>query len=160
MNPKVVSLPSFTMIGVAARTSNAKEMTGEGVIGKLWGRLATEGFVSKIPNKVDSTIVAAYTDYASDKDGEYTFILGAKVSSNAEVPAGMIATTIPGGRYAVFTSEKGPASKVVVEAWKQIWSVPQTQPGGDRAYKADYELYDERARDPQNTQVDIYVGIK
>jgi predicted transcriptional regulator YdeE len=31
--------------------------------------------------------------------------------------------------------------------------------GGKRAYIADFEVYDERSRDPDNTIVDIYIGI-
>ncbi|PYX32638.1 MAG: AraC family transcriptional regulator [Acidobacteria bacterium] len=159
MNPKVVSQSEFTVVGIAARTSNTREATADGVIGKQWERFMKEGILAKIPNKVDSAVVAVYTDYASDKDGEYTYLLGAKVKSNRDVPEGMVAR-VPAGRYAVFTSEKGPAAQVVVEAWQRIWAVPKSAPGGNRAYKADFEVYDERAADPQNVQVDVYVGIK
>ena len=44
--------------------------------------------------------------------------------------------------------------------WMKIDSLPKTAVGGDRVYRADYEIYDERARDPENLQVDVYVGIK
>ena len=160
MTPRVVQQAAFTVIGTSARTSNAKEMTGDGVIGKLWGRFMHDNWLSKIPNKADKAIVAVYTDYASDHNGEYTYVLGAKVTSDAEVPVGMVAKKIPAGRYAVFTSEKGPAAKVVPEAWMRINSLPKSAVGGDRVYRADFEIYDERASDPQNSQVDVYVGIK
>jgi predicted transcriptional regulator YdeE len=160
MNPKVVQQPGFVVIGIAARTSNAKEMRGDGVIGKFWGRLAQEGFVAKIPNKADHNIVTVYTDYASDKKGEYTFLLGVRVTSDAEVPEGMVAKKIPAGKFAVFTTETGPGAKVVPEMWMKINSLPAAAVGGDRTYRADYELYDERARDPQNLQADVYVGLK
>jgi predicted transcriptional regulator YdeE len=160
MNPKVVQQPGFVVIGIAARTSNAKEMRGDGVIGKFWGRLAQEGFIAKILNKADHNIVAVYMDYASDKNGEYTFLLGARVTSDAEVPEGMVAKKIPAGKFAVFTTETGPGAKVVPEMWMKINSLPVKAVGGDRTYRADYELYDERARDPQNLQADVYVGIK
>lgn len=157
---KVVEQPGFTVIGIAARTSNAKEMTADGVIGKQWGRLMQEGVLTKIPNKADQSIVAVYTDYASDHNGEYTYLLGARVTSDAEVPAGMVAKKILGGQFAVFTSEKGPAPQVVPATWIRVNSLPKSATGGDRAYQADYEVYDERARDPQNLQVDVYVGIQ
>ncbi len=32
--------------------------------------------------------------------------------------------------------------------------------GGERNYITDFEIYDERANDPQNTVLDIYIGIK
>jgi len=128
MNPRVVQQSAFTVVGITARTSNAKEMTPGGVIGKQWAPFMQDGVLAKIPNKADKAIVAVHTDYVSDKDGEYTYVLGASVTSDSEVPAGMVAKKIPAGRYAVFTSEKGAASKVVLEAWVRINSLPSRQP--------------------------------
>jgi len=160
MNPKVLDQDGFTVVGMAARTSNRKEMTSEGIIGKQWARIFQEDVIGKIPNKVDHNIVAVYTDYAGDYNGEYTYLLGVRVSSDATVPAGMVAKKIPSGKFAVFTSEKGPAPKVVPATWLKIASLPKTAVGGDRVYRADYEIYDERAQDPENLQVDVYVGIR
>jgi len=160
MAPRVVQQDGFTVVGISARTTNAEEMTSDGVIGATWGRLFQEGVLGKIPNKADPRIVAVYTDYASDRNGEYTFLLGARVSSDADVPAGMLARKVPAGKYAVFTSEKGPGPKVVPALWMQIASLPQGAVGTDRMYRADFEIYDERAMDPQNLQMDVYVGIR
>jgi predicted transcriptional regulator YdeE len=160
MHPKVTQQAAFTVVGIAIRTSNAREMTADGVIGKQWGRFMTDSLLAKIPHKADTNIVAVYTDYASDHNGEYLSLLGARVNSGADVPADMIAKTIPAGRFAVFTTEKGPAEKVVPQAWMGINSLPKPAVGSDRVYAADYEIYDQRSADPQNAQVDIYVGIK
>ena len=160
MNPRVVENDGFTVIGISARTSNAKEMTPDGAIGRQWMRLFQEGLIAKIPNKADSSIVAVYTDYARDHNGEYTYVLGTRVTSDSDVPAGMVAKKVPGGKFAIFTSEKGPAQQVVPAVWMKINSLPQSSAGGDRVYAADYEVYDERARDPGNLQVDVYVGVK
>jgi len=32
--------------------------------------------------------------------------------------------------------------------------------GGKRAYQADFEVYDQRAQDPKNTSLDIFIGIR
>jgi CubicO group peptidase (beta-lactamase class C family)/predicted transcriptional regulator YdeE len=160
MNPKVVDQDGFTMIGITARTTNAREMTADAAIGKQWMRFFQEGVFGKIPNKADASIIAVYSDYASDHNGEYTYVLGARVTSDAEVPDGMVAKKIPGGKFAMFTSDKGPAPQVVPATWMKINSLPQNAVGGDRLYRADYEIYDERARDPQDLQVDVYVDIK
>jgi predicted transcriptional regulator YdeE len=104
--------------------------------------------------------VAVYTDYESDHSGEYTYLLGARVTSDSDVPAGMVERKIPAGKYAVFTSERGPAPKVVPALWMRINSLPQNAAGADRVYRADFEIYDERAMDPQNLQMDVYVGIR
>jgi predicted transcriptional regulator YdeE len=158
--PKVVAETGFTVVGISTRTTNAKEMSGKGVIPKQWDRFMKERLLSKIPNKVDSNILVVNTDYESDANGAYTYIIGARVSSADDVPPGMVAKKVPAGRYAVFTSEKGIVGKVVPETWRGIWAVPKSAPGGNRAYQADFEVYDQRAADPQNAQVDIYIGIK
>jgi predicted transcriptional regulator YdeE len=159
LNPKMIDQAAFIVVGIAARTANAKEMSGQGVIAHQWGRLFQEGLLNKIPNKADANIIAVYTDYESDSNGAYTFILGAKVNSMDKIPSGMVAHKIPAGKFAVFTTEKGPGSKVVPEAWGRI-NDPQSAAKLNRAYKADFEIYDQRAIDPQNSQVDIYVGVK
>src|SRR5690349_5643950 len=107
MKPRIVEQDGFAMIGIAVRTNNAKEMTPEGVIGKQWGRFMQEGLLEKIPHRADQSIVAVITDYASDKDGDYTQVIGARVLRIEDVPQGMVAKKVPAGRYAVFTSEKG-----------------------------------------------------
>lgn len=160
MDPKIVDQDEFTVVGISARTTNAREMTPQGEIGRMWGRFMQDGVLAKIPNKSDPRIIAVYTDYASDHNGEYTYVLGARVASDADVPAGMIAKKIPAGKYAVFTSEKGAAPKVVPELWMKINSLPQDSVGANRLYRADFEIYDERAMDPQNLQMDVYLGIR
>lgn len=150
-----IALNEVQVIGIEARTGNAKETTADGAIPKQWARFMKEGLLAEIPNKADPAIVALYTDYESDKDGAYTYVLGARVSSVASVPKGMVVRKIPAGRYAVFTSNRGPVSRVVYETWKRIWAAPL-----HRAYRTDFEVYDERAADPQNTEMSIYVGIE
>ena len=60
MSPRVVQQDGFTVIGITARTTNAKEMTPDGVIGKQWMRIFQEGLIAKIPNKADASIIAVY----------------------------------------------------------------------------------------------------
>jgi predicted transcriptional regulator YdeE len=158
---RIVEVKEFSVIGIEARTNNAKEMTNDGVIPKQWGKFFAEGILSKIPNKLDPSIYAVYTDYASDRNGDYTFFIGAKVSETSTIPTGMVVKRVPAGKYAIVTSAKGPVQNVVPQAWQQIWSFEdKSELGGARAYKADFELYDQRSRDPKDSQVDIYVGIK
>jgi predicted transcriptional regulator YdeE len=158
--PRVVEKTGFTVVGISIRTSNANEMSGNGVIPQQWDRFMKEGLLGKVPNKVDSNILAVYTDYESDANGAYTFMIGARVSSAEEVPPGMVAKEVPAGRYAVFISEKGFVGKVVPQTWSRIWAIPKSSPGGNRTYRADFEVYDQRAADPRNAEVDVYVGIE
>ena len=160
MGTQIQQVQGFTVVGVTGRTNNAEEMTSDGIIGKLWGRMMQENLLAKIPNRVDENIIAVYSDYASDHTGDYTYTLGAKVSRDSEIPAGMLAVKATSGKYADFTSERGPASRVVPQLWQKINSLPKGVPGGDRTYQTDFEVYDQRARNPQDSIVDVYVGIR
>jgi predicted transcriptional regulator YdeE len=161
MQPRIVEQHEFQVIGILARTSNSKEMSGQGVIGGQWRKFFKDGILDKIPNKVDSTIYAVYTGYESNRNGEYDFVIGARVSSTADVPPGMIVRKVPKGRYAVVTTAKGPVEQVVPQTWQRVWDLEdRKQLGGTRAYKTDFEVYDERSRDPKNSQVDLRVGGK
>jgi|SRR5580704_4147639 predicted transcriptional regulator YdeE len=160
MNPRSVQQEGFAVVGIAVRTSNAEQMTEARPIGKQWERLFKEGVLAAIPNKADGNILAVYSEYASDKDGEYTYLLGARVTKVENVPVGMTVKNVPAGRYAVFTSERGPVQKVVVEMWRRVWETPKSALGGDRAYKTDFELYDQRAKNPADSVVDLYVAVR
>jgi predicted transcriptional regulator YdeE len=113
----------------------------------------------RIPCKTGPNLYAVYSEYASDHNGEYTFLVGAPVNDGAAAPARMVMRQIPAGKYAVITTEKGPFPKVIPEAWLQIFKL-EDEGKLKRTYRTDFELYDERALNPQNGQVDIYIGVK
>ena len=143
-----VQLEHFPIVGVEIRTSNAREAE----IGRLWERFLKEGLVTRIPDKTDSNLIAFYSNYATDENGEYDFLLGAKVNAVAAIPRGMAVKNAPTSRYAVFRAEAGPPQKVVPELWRRIWAEPRT-PEYSRSYKGDFELY--KGESP----VEIYVAV-
>jgi predicted transcriptional regulator YdeE len=161
MEPKIVEQEEFSVIGIEARTNNSKEMTGAGIIPKQWEKFFKENIPAKIPGRIDSNIVVVYSNYQSDHTGDYDYLIGAKVSDASVVPPGMVVQRVPAGKYAVFTTAAGPVGKVVSEKWQKILDL-ESKSGlcGTRAYKADFEVYDQRSRDPQNSQVDVYIGLK
>lgn len=160
MNLVKLHVDAFTVVGIETRTSNPREMAGEGTIGKLWMRMREENLLSRIPKRVDARVVAVYSGYESDKDGPYTYLLGAKVSSAREIPIGMVARKVESGTYAMFTAAGGPPPQMVVDLWKRIWSLEK--PGQiHRAYKTDFEVYyGGLSEDRANTHVDVYVGLE
>lgn len=121
--PKLVHQEEFSVVGVEARTSAERELSGEGEIPGLWEDFYHKRILEKIPNKADPNIYALYTDYSHDRMGEYTVVIGARVKDKSEVPAGMVLKTVPGGQYAVLTSEKGPAESVIPAAWQKVWAL-------------------------------------
>src|SRR5277367_6083013 len=106
---KVEEQKAFHVIGLAVRTNNKAEATGQGEIPKLWQRSMQQGTANKIPNRADQNLIVVNTDYESDQNGEYTYLIGARVTSTADVPAGLTLKEIPAGLYALLESEKGPA---------------------------------------------------
>jgi predicted transcriptional regulator YdeE len=79
--------------------------------------------------------------------------------NGASAPEGMVARHLQAQHYVVLTSNRGPLPEVVPETWRELWHL-EDQGKLKRAYQADFEIYDQRAQDPHNGQVDIYVGMK
>src|SRR5439155_7920616 len=122
-NIRIVEIPGFTVVGIEARTHNAKEATADGIIGRQWHRFIDDAMADRIPDKSDSNLYAVYSEYASDHDGEYTFTVGAPVKAQVAVPGGMVRKLIVAGKYAVITTQKGPFPKVIPEAWLEIFKL-------------------------------------
>jgi predicted transcriptional regulator YdeE len=152
---EIVELPAFDMIGIEARTSFQKEHEGAGTFEKQWGRVHRETVISSIPNRADNEVLSLYTDYESDLYGEYTFVIGARVTSTDTVPEGMVARHVPAANYCVFTSDRGPIGEIVIDTWKKIWESDCA-----RSYRYDFEVYGANASDPAASVVDIYVGTR
>lgn len=159
VKPKPTEQSAFEVVGIEVRTNNSQESTGDGAIAKQWQRLFMENVLSRIPDRIDQSIVAVYTNYASDWNGDYTYILGARVLPGTKPPDGMVSQNVPAGRYVEFISARGPSPQVVPDMWKQVWMHFQVPGNPPRAYGADYEVYDDMA-DPNNVQVKLFIGVK
>jgi predicted transcriptional regulator YdeE len=157
---KIEQQDSFCVAGFSTRTNNAAEASGKGKIGPLWQRWFAENLAAQIPNRVGNDVLAVYSDYASDEKGDYTYMLGARVSSIDNLPEGLTYRKIAAGPYAVFTTENGPVTQVVPAVWQKVWALPASEMGGKRAFLTDFEVYDQRAANPLHSQVDIHIGIK
>ncbi len=161
MKPKIIEKEAIKIIGIEVRTNNKVEMSGQGKISQQWKTFYKEKVLSQIPKKKNPDLVlAVYTDYESDMNGEFSFIIGTEVTDDAEVPEGLTSRRIPSSKYALFSSEKGPIPDIIISIWKHIWSLKPNDIGGNRAYKTDFELYDERSKNPKNAQVDVYLSIQ
>jgi predicted transcriptional regulator YdeE len=156
---KQTSVTAFTVIGIEARTDNAKESTSNGIIPKQWQRFFNEGMPSKIPDATGPVFYAVYSNYSSDHNGEYAYLVGQRVKDGSAAPDGMVARQVLAGEYAVFTTEVGAFAKVIPDAWQCIFKLEE-EGKIKRAYKMDFEVYDQRAQNPQNGQIDIYIGLK
>lgn len=159
-HPVIHSEDSFYVAGFRARTNNASEASGHGVIGQLWQDFYQKNLAAQIPHRIGADTIVVYSDYASDEKGDYTYLLGARVSSIENLPSGMSYRKIVSGKYAVLTTDRGPVTDVVPAEWKKIWQMRPEDMGGKRAFLTDYEVYDQRAADPQNARVEFHIGIR
>jgi len=161
MKKQVLHLPELTLIGISGRTNNKNENTPETAkILPIVQRYFHQTLADKIPNRVKPAITyCVYTDYASDEFGDYTYFIGEAVHENADAPEGFSKIIIPAQTYAKFTNGPGTMPDVCTNAWKEIWSMSSETLGGQRAYRADFEIYDERAQNHHQVELDIYIGI-
>jgi len=149
-----MQIESFYVIGIDVRTTN---QNGQAALdlGVLWGRFFAQGVMDQIPDKVGSDIYAVYTDYEGDHTKPYTAVIGARVASLQHIPAGMVGKSIPAGRYELFTAKGNLHQGAVGGEWVKIWKMPL-----HRTYGADFEVYGPRASNPQDAEVDIFVGVE
>ena len=148
-----VIIKEFTVVGISVRTTNENGQSAKD-IGELWNRFMTEGILDKIPNKADGTIYSIYTDYESDHTKPYTTIMGCKVDKLGTIPDGMVVKTFKGGNYTKFVSKGDLTKGAVYETWLKIWNTDL-----DRAYTADIEVYGEKAQNPTDAEVEIFIAI-
>jgi predicted transcriptional regulator YdeE len=151
---ETVKKEAFKVIGIKVRTTN-ENMQSAKDIGELWGTFMSENIVEKIPNKIDSSILSIYTNYESDHTKPYDTIIGCKVSNLNKIPNGMIGQEFEKRNYAKFISKGDLTQGAVYGTWTEIWNQDL-----DRTYSADFEVYGEKAQNPTNAEVEIFVAIK
>lgn len=145
---------AFHVIGISIRTTNEHGQSAKD-IPALWTKFTTEGTLNKIPGRVNDTIYSIYTDYEKDHTKPYTTIIGCKVESLGNVPDGMVGKTIEAGMYETFLATGNIMQGIVIAEWIKIWAAQIP-----RAFTADFEVYDERASDPTNATVEIFIAVK
>ena len=161
MQKTIELLPSIQLVGITARTNNAAEMDpATGKIAPTLQRYFQNNLAEKIKaRKKPGTTYCVYTDYESDCNGDYTYCVGEAVNNLNEVDPHLETKLIPAQRTLKFTTDPGPMPAVCIELWQRIWTMTDADLGCTRAYIADFEVYDERSHDPQNTVLDIYIGV-
>jgi len=148
-----VNIEPFNLIGISIRTTNDNGQA-EKDIAALWGKFMSDNMLEKIPNKIDPTVYSLYTNYEGDHTQPYTAILGCKVTSLDQIPKTMIGQSFKGGNY-LKTSAKGDLMKgLIVNKWSEIWEMKL-----DRAYTADFEVFGEKAQNPNNAEIDFLIAI-
>ena len=162
MKKQQTQLGEIKLVGLTARTNNKNEINPEeSKIAALASLYSGKQLANGIKHRVNPGVTySVYTEYESDEHGEYTYFIGEQVDSFEDQDLENFKNlTIPSSSYTKFTTEPGKMPDVVIGAWQEIWAMQAEDFGGKRKYIADFEVYDERAANPSNTSLDIYIGI-
>lgn len=150
-----IEIKEFKLVGLALKTKTTNE-NGQSAIdcGNLWQKFETENLADNIPGKLSDEIYAVYYNYEGDYTKPFSYFIGCKVKTDAEVVPGMDSLDIPGGSYQKFIA-KGIMPDCVANSWKKIWTTDVP-----RAYRADFEIYDERSKDWKDAEVEIFISVQ
>jgi predicted transcriptional regulator YdeE len=132
MEPKVVTKPSFSVVGMKYRGKNE-----HGEIPQLWERFLPHQ--DEINTKVHPDIFYGIMDHYDEQTGEFDYIAGMEVAPNGPPPTHMVEVTVPAQTYAVFKCTLPTLHqtyRLATETW--LPASPYR-----RAASPDFELYDE-----------------
>lgn len=149
-----VKIEPFKVIGISVRTTNENNKAAQD-IGQLWQDFMGQEILNKIPNKVDNTVFSIYTEYESDHTKPYTTLIGCKVENLEDIPEGMMGKSFEGGDYVQFSAKGDLAKGLIIDKWNEIWELDI-----DRAYSADFEVFSEKAMNPQDAEIDFLIALK
>ena len=149
-----VQKEGFNITGIYIRTTNAENQAMKD-IGALWDRFLSENWMARISGRLDNSIYSVYTDYEGDFTKPYGVILGCRTSDGAAVPEGMITRRISAGTYEHRIIKGNIMEGVVGKAWSEIWNSDL-----QRTYTADFEVYGEKASDPTNAVIDLFISLQ
>ena len=152
---EIMKLPGFKLVGLKLnkRTTNRG---GQSSIdcGSLWQRFEQENVASRISNKIGDEIYAVYFDYEGDHTKPFSYFIGCKVKIDSEPTSDMDTLIIPEQSYFKLIA-KGKMPDCIADSWRGIWNSKI-----ERAYKYDFEVYDERSKDWNDAVVDIFVSTE
>ncbi|NCX96795.1 MAG: AraC family transcriptional regulator [Chitinophagia bacterium] len=142
---------SIIITGISTRIEHPTHASKQ--MEELWQQFWKENLPSKVTGRFNNTIYTVYHEYAGDYTKPYTATIGYRINKIQDISNDLKVIVIPQQHYKVFTAN-GHLPGSVVAAWKNIW-----HSNLQRSYKFDFEIYDERAQNPQDAIVDIYIAV-
>lgn len=155
MDVKFVIKQEFKIVGMDILTT-IEENERDRSIPKLWDRYIERE--SEIKNTVKESSMGL-CEVTADSEDEFTYICCKEVENFEEVPEGMVTRTVKTAKYAVFT-HKGAVDNLG-ETYDYIYR--KWLPNSEYEIISDgydFELYDERFDNTENSELDIYIPVK
>jgi predicted transcriptional regulator YdeE len=148
-------LHEIHLIGLSLKTKTSNT-NGQSHIDckNLWHVFETGNFAATIPGKSGDEIYGVYHHYEGDSTKPFSYFIGCSAQKDTVTPQGMDSITIPAGMYEKITV-KGSMPDCVIKAWKDIWTTDYA-----RTYQVDFEVYDERSKDWNNAEVDVFLSVQ
>jgi predicted transcriptional regulator YdeE len=157
-----LKLDAMTIVGLGMRTNSEGMSQENSSIIALMNKYHDRKVADRIKNRSHPGVTfAVYTEYEDNFVGSCNYIIGEVVASLGDQDLEQLqAITIPSSCYLRFTTDAGLLPDVVIKAWEEIASFSEIEMQHRRKYLADFEVYDNRAANSNNAQVDIYIGIE
>jgi predicted transcriptional regulator YdeE len=149
-----VEIDEINLIGLSLKTKTTNA-NGQSSIDceNLWHEFEKGNYSEIIPDRISNEIFGVYHQYEGDSIKPFSYFIGCKVKAGAAAPKSLDKIIIPQGVYYKIIA-KGKMPDCVTRAWKEVWTsdIPRT-------YNIDFEVYDERSKDWNNAEVDVYLSI-
>lgn len=151
MEHEIIETPTNVLVGLCVRVDPEDAM---GTIGALWGRVLADRALDGVDGRLDAySLLAAYTDYATDETGPYTLMVGVPVRTDAATPEGLVRRKF-GAQRAASIRVRGSVPVVVQQTWAAIHTSSL-----ERSFTVDYERYDLREMGPQ-TPIEFMIAVR
>jgi predicted transcriptional regulator YdeE len=150
----MVKLGEIRLMGMSLK-SKTTNLNGQSAVdcGNLWQAFEQGNYANRVPDRLSDSVYAVYYAYDGDYMQPFSYFIGYKVKNDAKAVRGIEMLTIPPGTYRKFTA-KGILPDCISYTWKKIW-----ESEAHRAYRVDFEVYDERSKDWNNSEVDIFISV-
>jgi AraC family transcriptional regulator len=149
MEPKLVTLEAFTVVGMKYRGVNEQNE-----IPQLWGRFVPR--IGEIRHRTSNGATYGVMDNFDEATGEYDYVASLEVARAADLPDGMVAVQVPAAQYAVVDC----TLPEIGAAYQRLhaWVVASEY---ERAPTPDFEYYGP-GFDPQDpgSVLSLYLPIK
>ena len=149
MEPKFVSRPAFTLVGMKVRVKPQSNTPGQ-----LWDEFGPR--MGEIQHPAEPDVAYGLSDNMDMATGEFDYSAGMAVNSTADIPAGMVALDVPAQTYAVFPC----TIPTLREVYQEIYGIWLPMSGYVRAPGPELEVYGE-AFDPREpaSVFDVYIPV-
>ena len=150
MEPKIVTRPAFTVVGMLYRGKNENQE-----IPQLWQAFGPR--MGEIVHASKEPIAYGVMDNYDEETGEFDYVAALKVDSAEDIPEGMLSWQIPESKYAVAAC----SLPTLHETFHELYHEWLPNSGYERAPGPEFELYDERFdnKDP-HSELDLYIPIR